>query len=358
MLSNINRKFKFIVVILLIFFVNAILPSLNIYSNDIHLKIPYIQYRENSWAAACMTMMFQYYDRRISLKQVVSKCGHPPILDYVAVDNWLREHYEIRLIRYDNKTINDIMKCIDLGSPVMILQQHSIEKKIDATRIITGYNRYRKEFIIKEPTNSGKEYRMSFETFQILWDSLPDIVPGWPLNFFWTVIPAYFDNDVMLKVPFEPNRGETCASSSMTMIINYWGRNVKFKDVSERAGMPPVIDYDNVDRWLRNSHNLKLISFNEKTLNDIIACIDNGYPVMVLQQFLPNQKVGHNRVVIGYNMQRGEFILNDPSELGCEYRMSFQLFQEMWDILPEVCPGWPDHFFWLIIPMDMENPNM
>lgn len=69
---------------------------------------------------------------------------------------------------------------------------------------------------------------------------------------------------------------------------------------------------------------------------------------MVLQQFSENEIVGHNSLVIGYNLIRSEFILNDSSDLGQSYRISFDLFEKLWDLLPQSCPGWPKRFFWII----------
>jgi hypothetical protein len=238
----------------------------------------------------------------------------------------------------------------------MILQQASLGSRIATNRIVSGYNEIKKEFILTDPANQGKFYRINVDIFLKLWDNMPIICPGWPKRFFWTIVPRILPGDFLLTVPFEPNHGQTCASSSMTMLLKFIKLPIKFEDVVSRSGLPPIINYKKVDEWIRKNYKLKLVQFNNRTINDIIKCIKAGYPVMVLQQFKLDHVEGHNRVVVGYNTTRKEFIINDPSDIGFEYRMSFDVFQKLWDKLPLSCPGWPPNFFWIILPVDKTAP--
>jgi hypothetical protein len=157
-------------------------------------------------------------------------------------------------------------------------------------------------------------------------------------------------------VPFEPNHGSTCASSSMTMMLKYRGLNVGFDDVYAIAGAPPIINYAGVDAWIRKDFNLTLKQYNNRTVQDIIKAIDAGYPAMALQVHWTNDLTGHNRVVIGYDLARSEFIVNDPSLFGPNFRIPFATFEELWRIWQAVEPSWPPNVLWLIKPVSAPDP--
>jgi len=85
-------------------------------------------------------------------------------------------------------------------------------------------------------------------------------------------------------------------------------------------------------------------------------CINQGYPVMVLQVYSSTIPSGHNRVVIGYNLEQEVLIVNDPSALGANYRMSFEYFDLLWSMWDQIS-GWPfPHLLWLIMPVDAADP--
>jgi hypothetical protein len=161
---------------------------------------------------------------------------------------------------------------------------------------------------------------------------------------------------IVLKVPFEPNHGGTCASSSMTMMLKYNGLDVNFNDVYKIAGPPPIINYDGVDKWIQKDFGLKLKLYPNRTIRDIIKAIDEGYPVMVLQVKWTNELSGHNRVIKGYDSIQEEFIVNDPSEFGRNFRIPFTTFKELWRLWGKNEPGWPPNFLWLIIKANQPDP--
>jgi Peptidase_C39 like family len=171
-----------------------------------------------------------------------------------------------------------------------------------------------------------------------------------------TTPPPSNPNVVTLNVPFEPNHGGTCASSSMTMILKYNGLNVTFDDVYKIAGPPPIINYSGVDQWIQKDFGLTLKLYPNRTVQDIIKAIDLGYPVMVLQVKWTNDSTGHNRVVIGYDLDRNEFIVNDPSDFGPNFRIPFATFEELWRLWNIVEPSWPPNFLWLIIKVNTPDP--
>ena len=344
-------------IILFLLIINLFISSHTAFchDDDVLLDIPFVRDKENTWACANMAMMFKYYEPEITLDDVVQRAGYPPVLDYAAVNTWLGEKYKLKMARYDNRSLKDIFASIDNGYPVMVLQQFSLDQAVGSNRVVAGYNLTTEEVLVKEPRRPL--FRMSFNEFEKLRDLLPEVCPGWPDRFFWSVSPLFLPGDVYLDVPFEPNHGLTCASSSMTMMLKFLGKDAAFDQVLDKAGLPPVIDYNAVDKWIKKRFGLRLIRYDNRSIGDIVTCIDAGFPAMVLQQFLPDQASGHNRVVIGYNSTIRELILHDPSELGYAYRMSYDTFNELWDLLPKVCPGWPgERFFWIVLEDGVESP--
>ena len=324
--------------------------------DDVVLEVPHVADTENAWAAACLTMMLKFFNDGITIENVIRKSGRPPVINFAAVDEWAKKDYRLRLRFVESVTMDDIIESINKKHPLMVLQRQSIDKAVCSTRLVVGYNLKTEELIAQDP-GQDNPYRMAQSVFLKLWDSRPRACPGWPDRFFFIAHPAdIFPDDVTLDVPFESNRGSTCASSSMAMMLRYAGAKTGFNEVLKVAGLPPIINYGGVDKWIRKEFGLKLVRFEKRAISDIITCVQKGHPVMVLQQHSLYNPGGHNRVVVGYNLKSRELIINDPSELGYEYRMQFGMFEKMWDILPKICPGWPSRPMWLVLPENKDAP--
>ena len=93
--------------------------------------------------------------------------------------------------------------------------------------------------------------------------------------------------DVVLKVPFEPNYGSTCASSSFTMVLKYFKQPITFGDVFGIFGLPPfnVDTWKNFEAWVEAGLDLDMVTYAPCTIDHILSCIDHGYPIVVLQHF-------------------------------------------------------------------------
>jgi hypothetical protein len=161
--------------------------------------------------------------------------------------------------------------------------------------------------------------------------------------------------DVKLNVPYVPNYGNTCVTSSFTMVLKYYRTGAEFADVWNVVGYPA--DYDAFDYWIRNDYDLRLELLSNQIIDDIIHYIDEGFPVIAVQQHSNWQPIGHARVVIGYNLTRNQFIVHDPSNLGPNYRMSFDMFVELWENLTDhIEPWWEPTPAFLIIAIDDPIP--
>jgi hypothetical protein len=323
--------------------------------NEILQEVDFVADRGNTWSAACITMLVSRYRKGVTLDEVVRRTGYPPVLNYRAADDWLRRAFKLRLTMRGNGTVGEIAGLVERDGPVMVLQQIPGSTSCSHS-LVVGHNRDTREFIFRDPSNQGIPFRKTYAQFLSQWDITGAACAGWPAHPYLTIDPAGYPGDEMLEVPFEENRGSTCASSSMTMLIRYFRPGAGFREVLARAGMPPIINYDAVARWMKKAHGLEMIRYDGKTVQDIMHCIRSGYPVMVIQQFRADRAEGHNRVVVGFNTARDELMLNDPSELGAEYRMPVPEFERLWDLLPGSCPGWPPRPMWLVVPAGKAPP--
>ena len=238
--------------------------NITLQAQEVILDIPFVPDYGNTFSASCIVMMLKYYNSNISFNELLIILGTKPLLDYDAVDEWVKAQYNLRFKRYDNSSIQDIIDFIDKGYPVMVLQQFSAGKEISIYRIVVGYNLENKEFILTDPSMQGKVYRISFILFQTLVELFLQNSQGWNSFFFWSVHPAFFPDDVILDVPFEPNHGQTCAASCMTMVLKYFGLNISFEDVIHNVGIPPLIDYESFNQWINDEWNAVFLEAGER----------------------------------------------------------------------------------------------
>lgn len=159
--------------------------------------------------------------------------------------------------------------------------------------------------------------------------------------------------EVKLDVPFEPNLGNTCFSSSFAMVIRYWGKDVTVQDVLRIVGYPPFQGYEHPELvdWMGKNYGLELKYLPYSKLEDIKTFLSKGWPVVVHQTFSLTENTGHNRVVVGYNDSIGVFIVNDPSNLGSNYSISYETFETLWKNITLYERG-PENKAYLVIPLE------
>jgi hypothetical protein len=159
--------------------------------------------------------------------------------------------------------------------------------------------------------------------------------------------------DMTLNVPYEPNYGSTCLSSSMTMVLKFWGTQITFDQVFGIFGLPgfPPSKWQQFESWI-DTLGMKMITYDKGSIEEVIRCVYYGYPVVALQSHDPADMQGHDRVIVGYNLSQEVFILNDPSNFGPRYKMGFDEFESLWNYNGYGSPG----LFYLIMPKTSQNP--
>jgi uncharacterized protein YvpB len=158
---------------------------------------------------------------------------------------------------------------------------------------------------------------------------------------------------VKLNVPFEPNLGDTCVSSSFAMVMRYWGKDVHVDDVLKIVGYPPFIGYTyhtTLSWWMKKNYGLEFEYLPDSSMEHIKLYLNEGYPVIVHQTFSADEDSGHSRVVIGYNDPKRVFIVNDPSSLGPNLKISYADFKKLWWKLSLQQQG-PSYNLYLVMPV-------
>jgi hypothetical protein len=158
---------------------------------------------------------------------------------------------------------------------------------------------------------------------------------------------------IKLNVPFEPNLGNTCFSSSFSMVMRYWKKDVDVQDIVKIVGLPPFQGYDHqeLNSWMAKNHNLRFKYLPYSTVDDLKLYLSEGYPVIVHQTMGNRDTSGHNRVVIGYDDNKGIFITNDPSRFGPNYEIPYPIFKELWADIAKFEKG-PSNKAYLVYKID------
>jgi len=162
-----------------------------------------------------------------------------------------------------------------------------------------------------------------------------------------------YSSEVRLDVPFEPNLGDTCLSSSFAMVMRYWGKDVHVDDVLKVVGNPPFKGYEHpeLNWWMKRNFKLRFKYLPNSSIEQVKRYLNEGYPVIVHQMFASHQPSGHNRVVVGYSDEKGVFIVNDPSALGKNYEISYAAFSKLWREIASYETRGPANKAYLVMPV-------
>jgi hypothetical protein len=94
-----------------------------------------------------------------------------------------------------------------------------------------------------------------------------------------------YSPELKLDVPYEPNLGNTCFSSSFAMVMRYWGKDVHVNDVLKVVGLPPfTVGYEHpeLNGWMKKNHGLEFLYLPYSRVEDLKLYLGEGYPVIVV----------------------------------------------------------------------------
>ena len=141
---------------------------------------------------------------------------------------------------------------------------------------------------------------------------------------------TYNDGTVAVSnVPFiQQGDDNTCGQASMTMILNFWGKNANYQKVindTNPNNMPT--DVSAIKTYLQ-SKGLKVNDYKKSSLDFLKSLINNGKPAIVLLDY-GSASTLHYVVVTGYNDKTKQIIINDSID-GPNQRISFDQFGKWW----------------------------
>ena len=133
----------------------------------------------------------------------------------------------------------------------------------------------------------------------------------------------------ILTVPFVSQGSEPiCLPAALTMVLNYWGKEVSLEHLVREVGDYPFIDLKKI-RQIVDSYNLSYMWNYGWTVGDIMDYVDEGVPVIVEHWFSEAQRTGHARVVVGYDDANKTIITHDPA-VGSFYEIPYERFNFLW----------------------------
>ncbi len=174
-----------------------------------------------------------------------------------------------------------------------------------------------------------------------------------------------FENQEMfINVPKFKQRKNTCGTTSLRMVLSFWGRDIPEKEIIREVGglkSYGVKTTKLADFAGKLGFNISCFSYNRKLADggaklklpdtkDIITFLKRGVPVIVnirysLLHRLPLTKAGHFIVITGYRGEKDAFRYNDPEDgkshtIGAEH-LRFAWFNNVPDSSAYFLAIWP-----------------
>jgi ABC-type bacteriocin/lantibiotic exporter with double-glycine peptidase domain len=130
-----------------------------------------------------------------------------------------------------------------------------------------------------------------------------------------------------LDVPFVPQRKDTCAAAALAMVLQFWGQPAAEEEIARQLLEPQLhgILGSRLQAFARDA-GFTAIAY-EGDAGQLREFVGKGRPLIVAW------KVGadrfHNVVVIGFDDDRHEVLVNDPAE-GARRGVTEREFEARW----------------------------
>jgi ABC-type bacteriocin/lantibiotic exporter with double-glycine peptidase domain len=129
-----------------------------------------------------------------------------------------------------------------------------------------------------------------------------------------------------------------CGPTSLAMVLNYWGVKKKKDELKDDLNWHPElgVSYQKMLRFPYKKYGFKVDFLKGGSIEKIMKCIAQDHPVIV-RQYINFDKaygaIGHWRVVIGYDHERGKIYMRDPAITTRGFSsLSYKAFLELWDL--------------------------
>jgi ABC-type bacteriocin/lantibiotic exporter with double-glycine peptidase domain len=144
----------------------------------------------------------------------------------------------------------------------------------------------------------------------------------------------------VLDVPFVPQEKDTCAAAALAMVFRYWEHPIMHDAIASELLEPELRGISGsrlVDFARRNGMTAIAYEGDLAQLRDYVA---KGRPLIVAWKL--GRKRYHDVVVVGFDDERSEVIVNDPAE-GAARRVPLKAFEQRW--------AGTDHWTLLVLPV-------
>jgi len=144
---------------------------------------------------------------------------------------------------------------------------------------------------------------------------------------------AHQQRTVLLDVPFFPQTQYHCGPAALAGLLNYYGREITPEQLIPQTYLPGKRGslQPELKAALRRQQLIAypLQSNHQEAIRQLLRALDEGYPVLVMQNLSINWfPQWHYAVVTGYDLDHAELILNSgPYE---DYRMDLSRFERTW----------------------------
>ncbi|HDK25890.1 MAG TPA: hypothetical protein ENG48_02205 [Candidatus Atribacteria bacterium] len=141
---------------------------------------------------------------------------------------------------------------------------------------------------------------------------------------------------VYLNVPYEKYAGPNwCLPASGAMTFKYFGKDISQSEIASKV---ITNGSSSVFRFISYAKNLGFdTKYQSKTIEEIKVLLEEGIPVIAIQNYSLTLPYSHARVVIGFDNQKKEVITNDPTA-GKDYKISYSDFTALnFDSNPDKC---------------------
>lgn len=130
-------------------------------------------------------------------------------------------------------------------------------------------------------------------------------------------------------VPFYPQEAYQCGPAALATLLQYSGIEVSPDELVPQVYVPEREGSFQVEMLAATRHYQRLAYVLKPSLAELLASVDAGQPVLVLQNLgLDWYQKWHYAVVAGYDLQRGKILLR--SGLIERYEIDMTLFERTW----------------------------
>jgi uncharacterized protein len=116
-----------------------------------------------------------------------------------------------------------------------------------------------------------------------------------------------------LETPFVHQVYNYCGPAALTMVLRYWGRSVDQYELANRFRPFPKKGLSGAQlKELAAAYGFSAYSFTGQA-DDLRAHLKNGRPIVVALHSSALLNTNHFVVVVGWDSERGEWIVQDPA---------------------------------------------